>query len=105
MAQTLSRSPLLGNGNAVKPTEDAVKKVGNSVDAVEKELKALSAGSCSECIPEEPGSAGLFQRVAALLRSHFPIVGSAIVFVPLHLPIAIRPRIVAELRGIFQHLF
>ena len=82
-----------------------MKKVGNSVDAVEKELKALSAGSCSECIPEEPGSAGLFQCVAALLRSHFPIVGSAIVFVPLHLPIAIRPRIVAELRGIFQHLF
>src|SRR5712672_444085 len=47
-----------------------------------------------------PGSTGLY----LLMRSHLPIVGSAVIFVPLHLPIAILPGVITELWGVFQHL-
>ena len=47
-----------------------------------------------------PGSTGLY----LLMRSHLPIVGSAVIFVPLRLPIAILPGVIAELWGVFQHL-
>src|SRR4051812_37673657 len=48
-----------------------------------------------------PGSTGYLYL---LMRSHLPIVGGAVMFVPLRLPIAILPGVIAELRGVFQHL-
>src|SRR5437763_508716 len=49
--------------------------------------------------------AGLFLCYCVLLRSHFPVMRGAVVLVPLHFPISILPRVIAELRSILEHLF
>src|SRR5438105_11392702 len=54
----------------------------------------------------EPGGVpGSFLRCCGLLRSHFPVKRGAVVLVPLHFPISILPRVIAELRSILEHLF